>query len=186
LAADPAFGGVTVAAAAPSQSPFFRIDSIADSAADESGTLVFGRPSVAVNQVDGEYFHTFEQRLIAGRLFDATDLEPERRTIVINRSLAEMVFGAQNPLGRRVRFFVEERPNRGGKSLEWLATAPRTALRRMSSTVRCLSAIPRHGSPPLREHPNRCTWSLEHKRAEPAKLPLACAPLRRILTPRCA
>jgi putative ABC transport system permease protein len=74
---------------------------------------VLGRPQAAVNQVDGEYFRTFEQRLISGRFFDATDLEPERRTIVVNQSLAEMVFGAQNPLGRRVRFFV-----RGGQGID--------------------------------------------------------------------
>lgn len=103
LAADPAIGGVTVAAAVPGESPFFAIDSIAESA-DASGTLVLGRPRVAVNQVDTAYFHIFDQRLIGGRFFDATDLEPERRTIVVNQSLAERIFGARNPLGWRVRF----------------------------------------------------------------------------------
>ena len=103
LAADAAVGGVTVAAAVPGVSPFFAIDSIAESA-DASGTLVLGRPRVAVNQVDTAYFHTFDQRLIGGRFFDATDLEPERRTIVVNQSLAERIFGARNPLGWRVRF----------------------------------------------------------------------------------
>ncbi len=113
LAANPAIGGVTVAAAVPSESPFFRIESVAQSAADLTGNPVLGRPLATVNQVDGAYFRTFQQRLISGRFFDATDLEPGRRTIVVNRSLAEMVFGAQNPLGRRVRFFV-----RGGPEID--------------------------------------------------------------------
>ena len=52
--------------------------------------------------VDGDYFATFGIRLLNGRLFNSGDRENTPEVIVINRTMAELLWPGQNPLGKTV------------------------------------------------------------------------------------
>lgn len=65
-------------------------------------------PSAQYSVVAGNYFKAAGIRLIAGRTFDATDLPPDRATIVINRVVAKQLFGSESAaVGREVRATFE-------------------------------------------------------------------------------
>jgi predicted permease len=59
-------------------------------------------PVAALNTVSSDYFATVGTRLLHGRTFDATDTAASPRTFVINQAMARALFGAENPLGRRL------------------------------------------------------------------------------------
>jgi len=52
--------------------------------------------------VDGDYFATFGIRLLNGRLFNSGDRENTPEVIVINRTMAELLWPGQDPLGKTV------------------------------------------------------------------------------------
>jgi predicted permease len=52
--------------------------------------------------VDGDYFATFGIRLLNGRVFNSGDREKTPNVIVINRTMAELVWPRQDPLGKTV------------------------------------------------------------------------------------
>jgi predicted permease len=60
-------------------------------------------PVADIRIVQGDYFRAMSVRLLRGRLFDARDGEPGRRAAIINETLANQLFPAENPLGRRVQ-----------------------------------------------------------------------------------
>lgn len=62
---------------------------------------------VRYNRVAANFFDAFEVPVLLGRGFDAADAGAER--IVISRTLADTVFGAENPLGRRIRYVGRSR-----------------------------------------------------------------------------
>lgn len=62
---------------------------------------------VRYNRVATNFFGAFEVPVLLGRGFDAADAGAER--IVISRTLAETVFGAGNPLGRRIKYVGRSR-----------------------------------------------------------------------------
>lgn len=66
--------------------------------------------SVAFNRVDAQFFRVFGLRLLAGRGFEAVDNDPQRGTILVNRSFANRVFPGENPLGRGVRVLRRNGP----------------------------------------------------------------------------
>ncbi len=59
--------------------------------------------SVNFNQVDAAFFKVFAMRLLAGRGFEAVDSDPQRGTILVNRSFVETVLAGGEALGRTVR-----------------------------------------------------------------------------------
>jgi predicted permease len=62
---------------------------------------------VRYNRVAANFFDAFEVPLLLGRSFSAEDAGADR--IVISRTLAETVFGAGNPLGRRIKYVGRSR-----------------------------------------------------------------------------
>lgn len=64
---------------------------------------------VAFNRVDLAFFELFGARLRMGRRFDAADYTPgQSRAIVVNRTFATELAGAENVLGRRVRYVTRQ------------------------------------------------------------------------------
>lgn len=64
------------------------------------------------NAVGPNYLKTMGIGLIAGREFSLMDREGAPRVVIINESLARHVFGAVNPIGRRIRFGREDQLDR--------------------------------------------------------------------------
>jgi predicted permease len=62
---------------------------------------------VRYNRVATNFFDAFEVPVLFGRGFDAADAGADR--IVISRALAAAVFGADNPLGRRIKYVGRSR-----------------------------------------------------------------------------
>lgn len=72
-------------------------------------------PSAQVQIVAGDYFGATRIRLVAGRVFDASDDEPGHASMIVNRKFAREHFGSEaDALGREVRalFEFEDRPPR--------------------------------------------------------------------------
>ncbi len=62
-----------------------------------------GTPTTVGNDsADGNYFATFGIRLLAGRVFDATDTETSPEVVVINRKMAEVFWPGQSAVGHTV------------------------------------------------------------------------------------
>ena len=53
-------------------------------------------------EVDADYFSTFGIRLLSGRVFNSGDREKTPEVVVINRTMAELLWAGQDPLGRTV------------------------------------------------------------------------------------
>lgn len=78
---------------------------------DQSGTAVFTYPATepetgagaSVYQVGPGYFNTLQIPMRDGRDFTEFDTAKAPAVAVINRALAERLFGAANPLGRQLR-----------------------------------------------------------------------------------
>ena len=65
----------------------------------------------AFNRVDRAFFDVFGARFRAGRKFDATDFgRGSSHAIVVNRTFAMEIAGAENALGRRVRYTTPQHP----------------------------------------------------------------------------
>jgi len=64
------------------------------------------RPGVSVRtaRVDIGFFQSLEQPILAGRGFDAGDLEGDRSAVIVNTTFVERVLGGGSALGRRIRF----------------------------------------------------------------------------------
>ena len=71
-----------------------------DSAA--SAASATGRAAAFVN-VDADYFRAFDVPLLAGRTFQASDMDTAATAVVVNRSFVQKAFGGGSALGRRVR-----------------------------------------------------------------------------------
>jgi putative ABC transport system permease protein len=59
-------------------------------------------PSAFIRVVAGDYFPTMRIPLLRGRWFDAHDTESSATVMIINQTMAEHFWSAQNPLGQRV------------------------------------------------------------------------------------
>ncbi len=59
---------------------------------------------VIFNTVTPGYFSTLGMTLLSGRDFQRTEMVKDSKAIVINETLARRLFGAANPLGRRMGF----------------------------------------------------------------------------------
>jgi ABC-type antimicrobial peptide transport system permease subunit len=96
LRAEPGITAVTMSESKPFEERGMDVE------ADSSGSAQ-GPQSVAFNQVDSAFFDVFGIRLLAGRGFEPVDNDPQRGTILVNRSFANRVFAGESPLGRTVR-----------------------------------------------------------------------------------
>lgn len=103
LSAEPGVTAVTMSAYKPFAEENLSVQT--DSSGSEQSHV-----SVAFNQVDAAFFHVFGIRLLAGRGFEAVDNDPQRGTLLVNRSFANRVFGNENPLGRAVRVLGSNGP----------------------------------------------------------------------------
>ena len=62
-----------------------------------------GAPHEAnARQVSPDYFTTLRARLLRGRFFTAQDNASKPRVVIINRTLARMFFGAEDPIGKHI------------------------------------------------------------------------------------
>ncbi len=69
-----------------------------------------GGPDVGAswNVVTPDYFRTMGISLLAGRPFTRDDREKSTPVMIVSRAFATQMFGAENPLGRRVRSWRDE------------------------------------------------------------------------------
>jgi putative ABC transport system permease protein len=63
---------------------------------------------VGWRSVTPEYFSVLGIPLVRGRAFVEEDREPGHNAIILNRALAQRLFPGQDPLGRTIRFHLEE------------------------------------------------------------------------------
>ena len=61
------------------------------------------RPLVGFVAVGARYFDAVGVRMLRGRALAATDGEPGREAMVINKRLADMYFRGEDPIGKRIR-----------------------------------------------------------------------------------
>ena len=106
LEAEPEVLGVTVAAAVPNEARWAFVE--VDGGALPDASVFTGDHLVRSLPVDDVFFDVFEIPFLTGRGFDAGDFEPERAAVIVNRTLAELLLGDGNPLGRPVRYFSTE------------------------------------------------------------------------------
>jgi putative ABC transport system permease protein len=59
--------------------------------------------TVRTTRIAIDFFDALAQPLVAGRGFDARDLDADAGTIIVNTTFAQRAFGVANPIGRRVR-----------------------------------------------------------------------------------
>ena len=60
-------------------------------------------PSSAWTPISNEYFETMGIRLVRGRGFDNRDITDAPTVVVVNETFARRFFGANNPIGARVK-----------------------------------------------------------------------------------
>ncbi|MEW5916039.1 MAG: ADOP family duplicated permease [Gemmatimonadota bacterium] len=60
-------------------------------------------PSAQRFGVSKDYFATMGIPLMAGRRFNDGDMAPGSRVVIVNRAMAEQVFGGESPIGKEVR-----------------------------------------------------------------------------------
>jgi putative ABC transport system permease protein len=65
---------------------------------------------ISVTAIGPGYFHLMRTRLIKGREFNESDAANSRPVVVINESLARMVFEMRDPIGQQVSFGVGTEP----------------------------------------------------------------------------
>ncbi len=51
-----------------------------------------------------DFFDVLDTPILVGRAFHSGDLLPAARTVIVNQSFAQLVFGGTQPIGRRVRY----------------------------------------------------------------------------------
>src|SRR4051812_26453893 len=102
LEAEPGVTGVTIASALPLMNhPWRRID--IDEESDARGERTSSRHYVSAAWVALDFFDVLDAPNLSGRAFHSGDLQPGARTVIVNQSFAQVVFGGTNPIGRRLR-----------------------------------------------------------------------------------
>ena len=103
LEAEPGVTGVTVASVLPlMEHPWRQIDVEEETATPADRTSSSRRVSSASVALD--FFDVLDAPILSGRAFHSGDLLPGARTVIVNQSFAQVVFGSSNPIGRRLRY----------------------------------------------------------------------------------
>ena len=76
----------------------------------ESSSVGRRTPPTAVTWVMGSYFTALGIPLRQGRTFTDTDGRGSESVVIVNETLARRVWGSQNPVGRRIRWGLSDRP----------------------------------------------------------------------------
>jgi len=98
LEAEPGVLGATLALSLPGEESSVRFEVEGVEAPDAVPGF-----EVNYNRVDTRYFGTFGLGALAGRIFEAADLNPAASPVVVNRAFVRDVLGGREALGRRVR-----------------------------------------------------------------------------------
>jgi putative ABC transport system permease protein len=99
VAAEPGVSGVTFVDYLPRDfHPGARIE--VDGLSDSSDA----RPVVAIAGIDPSYFTVLGAPILAGRDFNAGDLDDGSQVVIVDQGFVQQVLGGRNPIGRRVRF----------------------------------------------------------------------------------
>lgn len=102
LEAEPGVTGVTVASVLPVMDhPWRTIDIDEESAA--RGERSSSPHYVSSASVALDFFDVLDTPILSGRAFHSGDLQPGARPVIVNQSLAQLVLGGSNPIGRRLR-----------------------------------------------------------------------------------
>ena len=108
VSVEPGVVGLTLAAHLPrTHNPARRIEIDDDPSGLPEATA--GR-RIAVTTVALNFFEVFDVPIMAGRAFRTDDLDPSRRSIIVNQSFVDGVFEGRNPIGRRVRYVNRRSP----------------------------------------------------------------------------
>jgi predicted permease len=101
LANEAAVAGVTVAEQLPLMAtpnpPAIEVSAL--SPEQQSSRSRVGASAVAPN-----FFEVFQMPLLAGRIFDARDVDESANTVVVNNVFVDRILGGQNAIGRRIRY----------------------------------------------------------------------------------
>jgi predicted permease len=68
-----------------------------------AGPAGYGPGSAGYRMVSDDYFETMGIPIVAGRDFDARDVDGSLATVIVNRTLADTWFKDQDPIGRRIQ-----------------------------------------------------------------------------------
>jgi hypothetical protein len=102
LEAEPGVTGVTVASVLPLMDhPSRQIELEGQAATGERNSRNRGVSSAWVAL---DFFDVLDAPILSGRGFHSGDLLPRARTVIVNQSFAQVVFGGNNPIGRRLRY----------------------------------------------------------------------------------
>jgi predicted permease len=123
LMADPAVSGVTFANVLPRMHHPDRFVAVDEGDAAPADPRWPGWYRVQTASVDREFFDVLGAPILSGRDFHSGDLEPGSRVVIVNQSFATLVFGARDPIGRRIRYARAEEWNSGrptfGEPSQW-------------------------------------------------------------------
>jgi predicted permease len=93
--------------------------------------------NVALNNVTPGYFKTVEIPILEGRDFKDSDDETAQRTIIVNETMARHYWPNQNPIGRTVTIFGDQR-------MTVVGVAGNTKLRALNEPAKLFAYIPLH------------------------------------------
>jgi predicted permease len=98
LAAEPGVAGATITISSPWNGGGNAVIETDDPKAEAT--------TASVQNVDTNFIHLFDVRMLAGRPFNAGDaaLRLRNRPVIVNRSFVDKMLGAGDPLGRRIRY----------------------------------------------------------------------------------
>src|SRR4051812_29342097 len=118
LEAEPGVTGVTIASVLPLMNhPWRTIDIDEESAA--RGERNSSRHYVSSAWVALDFFDVLDAPILSGRAFHSGDLLPGARTVIVNQSFAQVVFGGNNPIGRRLRYSNLTQQNSATSNEPW-------------------------------------------------------------------
>ena len=99
VAAFPDVSTAAVAAGGPLQGTFSRSLVLPDASSDQARTFV------QVNSIGPGYFETMGIPIVDGRAFTDADRADAQRTVIINQTMAQLLWPDENALGREFAFF---------------------------------------------------------------------------------
>jgi len=59
-------------------------------------------PAAVVNSISPRYFEVYQTRLLAGRIFNESDILTSPKVFIISQATATALFGKEDPIGRRI------------------------------------------------------------------------------------